>query len=320
MNRISCLLAVSLAALPVAGTAQAYPSKPIRIVVPFPAGGGVDLLARVVGQKVSESIKQPVIVDNKPGATGIIGTEFVAKAPPDGYTLLVATPGPMTIAGASGRKLNYDALKSFAPITMGVWLTPILVASNESPITDVRALISAAKAKPGTVTYGSGGIGNSQHLAGEMFAQMAGVKMNHVPFQGTAPALNGVMSGQIDVFFSDPSALALVQGGKLKAIAVSSPARSAKLPNVPTVTESGLTGFVYQNWYAFVAPANTPTHVVNLLNREFRRALGSPDIQERLTAAGMDVVPGTPQALESFMEQDLKRWAKVIKAGNIKLE
>jgi tripartite-type tricarboxylate transporter receptor subunit TctC len=199
-------------------------------------------------------------------------------------------------------------------------LTPVLVAANDSPIKDVRSLIAAAKAKPGAVTFGSGGIGNSQHLAGEMFAQMAGVRMNHVPFQGTAPALNGVMGGQIDVFFSDPSALALVQGGKLKAIAVSSPSRSARLPEVPTVTESGLTGFVYQNWYGFVAPAKTPDHVVNLLNREFRRALGSPDVQERLTAAGMDVVPGTPEAFASFMEQDLKRWTKVIRSGNIKLE
>jgi tripartite-type tricarboxylate transporter receptor subunit TctC len=288
--------------------------------VPFPAGGGVDLLARVVGQKVSTALGQPVTIDNRAGATGIIGTEFVAKAPPDGYTLLVATPGPMTIAGASGRKLNYDPLKDFAAITMGVWLTPILVTANDSPIKDVRSLIAAAKAKPGGLTYASGGIGNSQHLAGEMFNQMAGVQMLHVPFQGTSPALAGVMSRQVDVFFSDPSALSLVQGGKVRAIAVSSPSRSAKLPAVPTVTESGLSGFVYQNWYGFVAPAKTPPHIVNLLNREFRRALGSPDIQERLIAAGMDVVPGTPDALESFMIQDQKRWAKVLKSGNIKLE
>jgi tripartite-type tricarboxylate transporter receptor subunit TctC len=314
------LLACALAALPFVCAAQAYPSKPIRIVVPFPAGGGVDLLARVVGQRVSESLKQPVVIDNKPGATGLIGGEFVARAAPDGYTLLVATPGPMTIAAASGRKLNFDPLKDFRAITMGVWLTPVLVAGNDSPIKDVRSLIAAAKARPGAVSFGSGGIGNSQHLAGEMFAQMAGVKMNHVPFQGTAPALNGIMGGQIDVFFSDPSALALVQGGKLKAIAVSSPARSPRLPEVPTVAESGLTGFVYQNWYGFVAPAKTPDHVVNLLNREFRRALGAPDVQEKLMAAGMDVVPGTPDAFASFMEQDLKRWTKVIKSGNIKLE
>lgn len=320
MMPIRRLLIASLVALSLPLAAQDFPSRPIRIVVPFPAGGGVDLLARVVGQKVGESLKQPVLIDNRAGATGIIGTEYVAKAPPDGYTLLVATPGPMTIAGASGRKINYDPIKDFSAITMGVWLTPILVAANDSPIKDVRSLIAAAKAKPGRVTFASGGVGNSQHLAGEMFAQMAGVQMSHVPFQGTAPALNGVMGGQVDVFFSDPSALSLVQSGKVKPIAVSSPSRSQKLPDVPTVTESGLTGFVYQNWYGFVAPAKTPPHIVNLLNREFRRALGSPDVQERLMNAGMDVVPGTPEAFQSFLEQDQKRWAKVIRTGSIKLE
>lgn len=320
MSPLIRLAAACLGAMAVAAGAQTYPSKPIRIVVPFPAGGGVDLLARVVGQKVGESLKQAVVIENRAGATGIIGTEFAAKAPPDGYTLLVATPGPMTIAGAAGRKLNYDPIKDFSAITMGVWLTPVLVAANESPIKDVRSLIAAAKAKPGGVTFGSGGIGNSQHLAGEMFAQAAGVKMNHVPYQGTAPALNAVMGGQVDVFFSDPSALALVQGGKLKAIAVSSPARSPRLPAVPTVAESGLPGFVYQNWYGFVAPARTPAHVLNLLNREFRRALGSPDVQDKLVAAGMDVVPGTAEAFQSFLEQDQKRWTKVIRTGGIKLE
>ncbi len=320
MSLLYRLLMVCLAGLSFSAAAQTYPNRPIRLVVPFPAGGGVDVLARVVGQKVSVALGQPVLIDNRAGATGIIGTEFVAKAAPDGYTLVVATPGPMTISGASGRKLNYDPLKDFAPITMGVWLTPVLVTANDSPIKDVRSLIAAAKAKPGGLTFASGGIGNSQHLAGEMFNQMAGVQMVHVPFQGTAPALAGVMSRQVDVFFSDPSALSLVQGGKIRAIAVSSPSRSGKLPAVPTVTESGLSGFVYQNWYGFAAPAKTPEHIVNLLNREFRRALGSPEIQERLNTAGMDVVPGSPEAFGSFMIQDQKRWAKVLKSGNIKLE
>jgi len=320
MKTLPRLLACCLAVAAFGAAAQSYPVKPIRLVVPFPAGGGVDILARVVGQKVGESLKQTVIIDNRAGATGLIGGEFVARAPADGYTLLVATPGPVTIASASGRKLNFDPMKDYAPITMAVWLTPILLTSNDSPIKDVRSLIAAAKARPGLVTYASGGVGNSQHLAGAMFMQMAGVQMNHVPFQGTAPALAGVMGGQVDVFFSDPSALPLVQGGKLRAIAVSSPSRSSKLPNVPTVTESGLSGFVYQNWYGFVAPAKTPAHIVNLLNREFRRALGSPDVQERLFAAGMDVVPTSPDGFESFLLQDEKRWAKVIKAGNIRME
>jgi len=320
MNLRHLVVAVCAVAAGTVAAAADFPNRPIRIVVPFPAGGGVDLLARVVGQKVGESLKQPVVVDNRAGATGLIGGELVAKAPPDGYTLLVATPGPITIAAASGRKLNFDPMKSYAAITMGVWLTPILVARSDSPLTDLRSLIAAAKARPGQVTFASGGIGNSQHLAGEMFAQTAGVQMMHVPFQGTAPALQGILSGQIDVFFSDPSALPLLQSGKLRAIAVSSPARSPQLPNVPSVSESGLTGFAYQNWYGFVAPAGTPPQIINLLNREFRRALGDPDVLAKLNAAGMEVAPGTPESFDAMMAQDHKRWAEVIKTGNLKLE
>ena len=321
MPRLQILLtAIGLAASASCALAQGYPNRPIKLVVPFPAGGGVDVLARVVGQKVGESLKQTVVIDNKAGATGLIGGEYVAKSAPDGYTLLVATPGPVTIAAAAGRKLNFDPMKDYAAISMGVWLTPVLVTANDSPIRDVRGLIAAAKARPGSVTYASGGVGNSQHLAGEMFSQSAGVQMNHIPFQGTAPALQGIMGKQVDVFFSDPSALALLQGGKLRAIAVSSPTRTTRLPDVPTVAESGLSGFVYQNWYGFVAPAKTPPHIVNLLNREFRRALGDPEVQQKLMAAGMDVVPGTPEAFATFLEQDYKRWSKVIRMGQIKLE
>jgi tripartite-type tricarboxylate transporter receptor subunit TctC len=300
--------------------AQSFPDRPIKLVVPFPAGGGVDLFARVVGQKVSESIKQQVVIENRAGASGIIGTEFAAKAAPDGYTIVVATQGPMTIAGASGRKLNYQPLKDFAPITMGAWITPILVASSDSKITDVRSLIAAAKAKPGGITYASGGVGTSQHLATEMMSQMAGIKMNHIPFQGAAPAFTAMMGGQIDVYLSDPSAMNLVQSGKLKALAVSSPSRYYRLPNVPTVTESGVRGFVYQNWYGVAAPAKTPAYIVNLLNREFRRALGNPEVQDKLAAGGMEVVPGTPESFANFLERDQKNWAKVITTGGLKLE
>jgi tripartite-type tricarboxylate transporter receptor subunit TctC len=300
--------------------AQNYPDKPIRIVVPFPPGGGVDLFARTLGKKLGDSLKQSVIIENRAGAAGIIGTELVAKAAPDGYTLVIATQGPMTIAGGAGRKLNYEPLKDFAPITMGAWITPIVVTSGDSSITNVKTLIAAAKAQPGIITYASGGIGTSQHLATEMFSQLAGITMNHVPFQGAAPAFTAIASGQVNVYFSDPSAVGLVQSGKLKAIAVSSPARYPKLPNVPTVSESGLTGFVYQNWYGIAAPAKTPAAIINLLNKEFRLALESPEVRETLANAGMDIAPGSPEAFGIFLERDQKNWAEVIKNGAIKFE
>ena len=320
MRIVKRLLVLTLLALPAGLAAQSFPAKPVKLVVPFPAGGGVDVLARVVGQKMGAAIGQPVLVENRAGATGIIGGEYVANAAPDGYTVLVATPGPMTIAGAAGRKLGFDPLKSYAPISMGVWLTPLLVAANDADFADVRALIAAARARPGGLTFASGGVGNSQHLAGEMFAQMAGVRMVHVPFQGTAPALQGVIGRQVDVFFSDPSALPLVAGGKLKVLAVSSPTRSARLPNVPTVAEAGLPGFEYRNWYGFVAPAHTPRDVVSLLNRELHKALADAEVQARLTAAGMETAPDTPEAFAAFLAQDLARWARVIKSGSMKLE
>jgi tripartite-type tricarboxylate transporter receptor subunit TctC len=317
MKRILAVLAFAFAT---AALAQPYPARPLRIVVPFPPGGGVDTLARIVAQKMAPSFGQPVVVENRAGATGIIGTELVARATPDGTAVLIGTPGPMTIAGASGRKLSYDPLKDFASITMGVRLTPILVVAPASPYRTVADLVAAAKAKPGTLTYASGGVGNSQHLAGELFKQMAGIDAVHVPYQGSAPAQAAVMGGQTDFFFSDPSALQFVKAERLRALAVSTEKRSGVLPAVPTVAESGVPGYVYFNWYSFTAPAQTPRAMIDRLHKDITAALAADDVREKLLASGMEPAPSTPQELDAFMQRDLEQWAKTIRAANLKLE
>jgi tripartite-type tricarboxylate transporter receptor subunit TctC len=306
-----------------AGVVQAqdvFPSRAVRIVVPFPPGGGVDTLGRVVGQKLGALLGQPAVVENRAGATGIIGTEHVARAAPDGYTIGIGTPGPMTIAGASGRKLGYDPLKDFAPITMGVHLTPVLVVSPNSPARTVAELIALAKSKPGGLTYASGGVGNSQHLAGELFRQMAGIEATHVPYQGTAPSLTAIMAGQADFFFSDPSGTPLVQSGKVRALAVATAKRSPVHPTLPTVSESGVPGYVYVNWYGFVAPARTPRAVVERLHKDLVATLALPEVRDKLAGLGMDVATSTPEEFATFMREDQERWGRTIKAANLKLE
>ena len=311
---------LGLAALHGGAQAQeAFPARPIRIVVTFPPGGGPDIAARVVAAKMTSNLGQSVFVENRAGATGIIGADHVSKAAPDGYTIMLATPGPVTIATGSGRKLNYT-LKDFAGVTQGVLQTPLLVVAPEAPYKTVADLVAAAKAKPGGLSFGSAGIGNSQHLAGELFNQLAGVNTLHVPFPGTAQGLLAVMSRQIDFYFSDPSAMPHVKGGKLRALAVSTTRRSPNLPDVPTVAESGAPGYEYSNWYGFVVPAKTPPAVVQFLNREITRALNAPDVRETLSGAGMEPAPSTPEELDRYMVQDMEKWAQVVRAANIKFD
>lgn len=299
---------------------DAFPSRPIRIVVTFPPGGGPDIMARIVAAKMSSNIGQPVVVENRAGASGIVGAEHVAKSAPDGYTVMLATPAPMTIAGGSGRKLNYDPLKDFAGVTQGVLQTPLLVVAPGAPYKTASDLIAAAKSKPGVMNFGSAGVGNSQHLAGELFNQMAGINTVHVPYTGTALGLTAVMAGQIDFYFSDPSAMPLIRSGKLRALAVSTLRRSANLPEVPTVAESGLPGYEYTNWYGLVVPAKTPRPIIQYLNREFTLVLNTPDIRERLVGAGMDPAPSSPEELDAFLPRDLEKWARVVRAANIKFD
>ena len=304
-----------------AGAQDGFPSKPIRIVVTFAAGGGPDIAARIIGQKLSTNVGQAVVIDNRVGATGIIGADHASKSPPDGYTILLGTPGPLTVAGGSGRKLGYDPLKDFVGVTQGVLLTPIMVVSPTSPYKSVAELIAAAKAKPGALTYASAGIGNSQHLAGELFNQMAGINTLHVPYQSGVMGMAAIVSGQTDYFFSDPSALPQVRSGKLRAMAVTTLKRSAQLPDTPTVAESGLPGYEYSNWYGFLVPAKTPRPIVQRLFREITAVLLAPDVRERLVAAGMEPAPSaSPEELDAFLPKDQEKWASVVKTAKIKFD
>ena len=314
------LLAATASIVAPVAAQDSFPSRPIRIVVTFPPGGGPDIMARIVAAKMSGNIGQPVVVENRAGASGIVGAEHVAKSAPDGYTVMLATPAPMTIAGGSGRNLNYDPLKDFAGVSQGVLQTPLLVVAPGAPYKTVSDLIAAAKSKPGVMNFGSAGVGNSQHLAGELFNQMAGINTVHVPYTGTALGLSAVMAGQIDFYFSDPSAMPLIRSGKLRALAVSTLRRSANLPEVPTVAESGLPGYEYTNWYGLVVPAKTPRSVIQYLNREFTLVLNTPEIRERLVGAGMDPAPSSPEELDAFLPRDLEKWARVVRAANIKFD
>lgn len=321
MNLLRFVAAAALGALAASVAAQeSYPSRPIRLVVTFPAGGGPDIMARLVAQKLTETLKNAVIVENRAGASGLIGAEHAAKSPPDGYTVMISTPAPMSIAGGAGRKMGYDPVKDFQGVTQGVLLTPILVVAPNAPYKTVSDLIAAAKTRGDKMNFGSAGIGNSQHLAGELFNQMAGINVLHVPYQGTAVGLVAVMNGQTDYYFSDPSAVPHLRSGKLRALAVSTLKRSSQMPDVPTVHESGLPNYEYSNWYGFHVPAKTPRAIIQRLNREIHAVLKSPDVAERLVTGGMEPAPSTPEELDAYLVKDLEKWGRVVKAANIKFE
>jgi tripartite-type tricarboxylate transporter receptor subunit TctC len=316
---LKLMLALSLGA-PLAVLAQPYPNKPLRLVVPFPPGGGVDALGRIVGERLSAFLGQPVIIDNRAGAGGIVGTEAVAKAPADGYTLLVGSSGALAVLPSLNPRLPYRPLEDFAPLTIGVLNSNILVVRPTLPVNSVAELVALAKKQPGKLSYASGGIGTSLHLQGEMFRMLAGVDIVHVPYKGTVPALNDLMGGQTDMLFSDPSALGLVKSGKLRAIAQTSPKRSPILPDLPTMIEGGVPGFNATAWYAFFATAGTPAPVLARLTAELVKALDTAEVKSKLALAGMTASPSTPQELTALMREDIQRWADVVKATGIKPE
>jgi tripartite-type tricarboxylate transporter receptor subunit TctC len=311
---------VFVAAAAGSAVAQGFPAKPIRLLVPFPPGGGVDTLARVVGEKLSSNVGQAVIVENKPGAGGQIGVEAAARAPADGYTVLVGSPGAMSVAPSLNPRLPYRPLEDFAPVSMGVRISNILVVHPALPAKSVVELIALAKKEPGKLSFASGGTGTSQHLAGELFRLLAGVDILHVPYKGTAPAMNDLVGGQTQMLFSDPSVLALVKSGKLRALAQTTPVRSPALPDLPTLAESGVAGYDATNWYAFFVPAATPAAVVATLNAELVKVLNSADVKARLSGAGMDPSPSTPQELGAFVREDTARWAGVVKAAGVRVD
>jgi tripartite-type tricarboxylate transporter receptor subunit TctC len=299
--------------------AQAYPSKPVRLVVPFAAGGSTDIIARTIGQKLNEAWGQPVLVDNRPGGSTVIGTDIVAKAPPDGYTLLV-TPAPFTIVPSlATTKLPYDPAKDFEPVTLINTTALVVVVHPGVPAKSIKDLIALAKRKPGALNFGSSGSGGSNHLAGELFNAMAGVKMTHIPYKGNAPALIDLVGGHVDVVFNGlTSALPLIKSGKLRALAVTSLQRAASMPDMLTLDELGLKGFQAVAWNGLTAPARTPKDVVARINADVVKITRSPDLVERLKAEGSDAVGSTTPEYAAFLRDEIAKWAKVIQFAGVK--
>jgi tripartite-type tricarboxylate transporter receptor subunit TctC len=295
--------------------AENYPSKPVRVIVPFPAASATDVLARVIGQKLSEKWGQPVVVDNKPGAGGNLGSEQAAKAPPDGYTILMGTVAN-TISTSLYKKLNYDFLKDFDPVTLVAKTPLVLVANKDFPPNSVKELIDYAKAHPGQVNFSSGGIGTSNHLAGEMLKSAAGINMIHVPYKGTPAAHSDLLAGQVSLMFDNIVAvMPHIKSGKMKPIAVTGARRSATLPDTPTVAESGVPGFEAVSWVGVLVPAGTPKEIVSKLNADFVAAMAMPDVKEKLSASGAELEGSTPEQFAVHIRQEIDKWSKAVKSS-----
>ena len=317
------LAAVTAFALSAGADAQtsAYPAKSIRIVVPYPAGGTSDILARSVGQKLAEAWGQPVVVDNKPGANGNVGAEIVAKAPPDGYTLLLADIGSLAISPSVFPTLTFDPAKDFAPVTMVAYSPHILVVHPSVPVASVKELIAMAKSKPGKLNFAISGVGGAPHLAGVDFALRTGIDWVYIPYKGGAQAIADVAGGQADVTLNGMLATyPLVKGDKLKLLAVSSAARMSAIPDVPTIAESGVPGFESGSWQGVIAPAATPADIVAKLNAEIVRIVGTPDMRENLGKQGAEVRTTSPGEFATFIRAEKARWAKVVKDANVKID
>ena len=296
--------------------AQQYPTRAARIIVPWTAGGTADLMARIAGQKFTEALGQQYIVDNRPGAGGLIGTEQAAKATPDGHTLLLATTAPNSVAPNLYAKIPFDPVKDFASISLMATTCYVLSVHPSMPVKTAKDLVALAKARPGQLTFSSPGAGTPNHLSGEMFKLLTGVDMQHVPYKGSSQAIADVMGGQIALSFENiVVASTFVKSGRVKALAVTSAKRAGALPNVPTVAESGVPGFEAVGWFGMVAPAATPREVITKLNGELTRALGTADVRDRITSLGAEVVPTTPDGMDKFNLGQIALWGKVVKAS-----
>ena len=319
MKRALPLVLTALAASPAA--AQTFPAKPVRIVVGFTAGGPTDIVARTVGQKLSEGWGQPVVIDNRAGAGGVIATEQVARAPADGYTMLMGTIGGLAVAMSLQPNRGYDTLRDFAPVTQAVTVTNILAVHPTLPVRNVKELLALAKARPGQLTYASSGSGTVTHLAGELLKTMAQVDIIHVPFKGGAPALTALMSGEVAMSYENSLVLLPhVKSGKVRALGVTGAKRSRLLPDLPTVAEAALPGYDASGWYGLVVPAATPKDVVARLNAEAVRVLRLPDVSERLSGQGAEPVGNSAAEFGAFMRTEIDKWAKLVQSARMKPE
>lgn len=303
----------------VAATNNPYPTKPVRMLVGFAPGGGSDTLGRLVGQKLSENLGQPIVIDNRPGAGGVIAMELTARAPADGYTLMVVS-GSSVVSATLVTKVAFDINKAFAPISLLATQPYVLLVPQSLPVNSVKELIAHAKAKPGALNYGSSGHGSSAHLGMELFKQMAGVDMVHIPYKGIGPAIADLMSGRVQLLFgSAVSAGNAAKTGKVKALAVTSARRAKSLPDLPTIAESGVPNFDLSGWYGVVAPAGTPQAIIAKLNQEIARVLASPEIQTRLSNDGSEATPTTPAQFRQIIANEIQRWQKLMQQTNLGL-
>ena len=312
------LLAV---ALPAPAFAQAWPARPVRMIVPYPAGGSTDILARILAEKISGPMGQQMVVENRAGATGVIGADMVAKAPPDGYLIVMGVNGPITIAPAIRSSMPYDSAKDFAPVILVAEAPKLLVVSPSLNVRTLAEFIAYVKERPKQVSFASAGIGTTGHLASEMLKQMAGLDMNHVPYKGGAPAVQDIVGGHVQMMFEVmPQLLPHVDAGRLRALGITSTTRSKALPNLPTIAEQGLPGFQSSTWFGILAPAGTPAPVVDRLNAEFTKALAIPDVARRITELGAEFAPNTPAEFAAFLRADLEKWRRVARQSGAKFD
>jgi tripartite-type tricarboxylate transporter receptor subunit TctC len=315
------LLGLTASATTLAQTADNYPNRSITMVVAFPAAGTTDILARLIGQKLTEKFKQTVVIENRPGAGGNIGTAYVAKAPPDGYTIMMGTIGTQSINPSLYKKMPYDAAKDFVPITRAAMVPNLLVVNKDAPFNTLPEMMAYEKANPGKLTYGSSGNGTTLHLSGELFNLMAGSKITHIPYKGSTPAVADLLGGQISMIFDNmPSVIQQVKSGRLKALAVTSAQRNPQLPEIPTIQEMGVAGYEVWSWFGLLAPAATPKPIVDKLNASIVEIIKQPDVQAKIIELGAVPVPETSAEFGAFIAAETLKWAKVIKEANIGMD
>jgi tripartite-type tricarboxylate transporter receptor subunit TctC len=321
MKAISIMTAAIVGCVPPVALAQAYPSKPVRVVIPFPPGQATDVIGRVVVQKLGDALGKGFIVDNRPGANGIVGIETVVKSPADGYTLLVTPSGSLVINPSLYSKLSYEPLKDLAPIAL-LGLIPLVVVVHPSlPVKTIPQLVALARAKPGALSYASSGPGSAQHLAMEMLKYRTGIDILHVPYKGSAPAVTDLIAGQVQLMFDTvASSLPMIRDSRLRALGVGLAKRSAVLPDVPTLDEAGVKGFQVAGWAGFLAPAKTPPAIVQQLNAETLKILGQPEVKERIVGLGMEPSSTTPEEFAAFMKSETAKWAQAVKRSGVKAD